>query len=106
MRTLTERLVDLAQHDGVTMNAAQKRKAMKQANEGLYALTHNAYTPFLPITDVDSILTAAGFNSTEPAIWCGHEGRSHEAVGFGVWLTLTWYKMPETGNYEVVAYVS
>jgi hypothetical protein len=78
-------------------------KARKVANERLAAMP--TYHPFIPIEDIDSILTAAGFNGMEPAIFCGREGRSNEPVGEKTWLSMTWYKMP-SGNYEIVAYVS
>jgi hypothetical protein len=78
-------------------------KARKVANKLLAAL--EVYYPFIPTTEIDNALLAAGLNELEPAIYCSEEGRSHEQVGANTWLSLTWYKMP-SGRYEIVAYVS
>lgn len=34
------------------------------------------------------------------------QGRAHFEIGFGVWMTLSWYKLPVTGRFEVVAYAN
>ena len=59
----------------------------------------------VPLDTVNDALTTYGFDSLEPMILCGREGRIHEYVGRDKWLALSWYKM-ESGRYEVVAYVS
>jgi len=82
-------------------NKQNKRNANNALSE-LSKVYHNS----IPLADIDGILTANGFNALEPAIYCGREGRSHESVGNGVFISLTWYKMELTGRYEVVAYVS
>jgi hypothetical protein len=83
---------------------ANEYAARKTTNRRLASLPN--YHPFIPLADIDAILTQAGFNATEDAIYCGREGRSTEKVGENTWLSLTWYKMEVTGNYEIVAYVS
>jgi hypothetical protein len=64
------------------------------------------YHDGLPIQQIDDILDAYDFKETEPAIYCGRDGRSNEKVGDRTWLALSWHKMEESGRYEVVAYVS
>jgi hypothetical protein len=86
------------------MANVNESRARKAANKLLASMAN--YHPFLPLADIDAILTSVGLKATEPAIYCGREGRSREQVGENTWLCLTWYKMEVTGNYEVVAYVS
>ena len=86
------------------LNTATENKSRKAANKALAALPN--YHESLPIGTIDAILTGNGFTATEPAIYCGREGRAAFQVGPRTFLTLTWYKMPETGRYEVVSYLS
>jgi len=78
-------------------------KARTVANRLLAKLAN--YHQFIPTTEIDAALTAAGFNAMEDAIYCGREGSVHEQVGDKTWISMTWYKM-ESGMYEIVAYVS
>jgi hypothetical protein len=87
------------------MKASEEKKARKKANDGLHAMCSNRFHESIPLTEMDGILTAAGFNATEEAIYCGREGSSHEQVGERTWLAMQWYKM-ESGKYEINAYVS
>jgi hypothetical protein len=87
----------------MNMTSKQKKAAKNAVNTALYAIN---YSDGLPVTKIDGILSSNGFEETEPAIYCGREGRSHQPVGFGVYLALSWYKMEPTGRYEIVAYVS
>lgn len=85
--------------------ARQRRQRLtKQANEALYKLGLT-YHESIPLATVDGILSAADLNPLEQMILCGREGRIHEDVGSGLWLSLSWYKMA-SGRYEVVAYIS
>ena len=86
------------------MTATQERSARKRVNESLYRLGLT-YWECIPLSCIDNILTEEGFRETEPAIYCGREGTSHERVGDHTWFTMTWHKM-ESGKYEVTAYVS
>jgi hypothetical protein len=79
-------------------------KARQKANKMLAAMPN--YFPFIPNAELDSILTGAGFQAMEAAIYCGREGRVTEQVGPKTWITMTWHKMEVTGRYEIVAYVS
>jgi hypothetical protein len=54
---------------------------------------------------MNAVLEEHGFNTLEPAIYCGREGKVHEQVGKRTWITFTWYKMG-SGQYELVAYLS
>lgn len=87
------------------MTTAQERAARNRVNEALYQLGRE-YHNGLPIAEIDAILTANGLQATEPAIYCGRDGRSNEKVGERTYLSLSWHKMEVTGRYEVVAYVN
>ena len=80
------------------------KKATKRVNDQLYNLGLQ-YWNYLPIFEIDSILVEFGFDATEPAIYCGREGNTHEPVGDGKFLSMTWHKM-ESGRYEIVAYLN
>lgn len=85
--------------------ARQRRQRLnKQANEALYKLGLT-YHESIPLATVDAILSAADLNPLEAMILCGREGRIHEDVGNGLWLSLSWFKMT-SGRYEIVAYIS
>lgn len=86
------------------MTATQERSARKRVNDALYDMGL-LYWHSIPLANIDAILTHGGFRETEPAIYCGREGTSHERVGDYTWFTMTWHKM-ESGKYEVTAYVS
>lgn len=62
------------------------------------------YFPQIPIKEIQSILDTFELKIPD-GIYCGHEGESMEEVGSGVWLRMTWYRMP-SGKFEIVAYVS
>ncbi len=82
-----------------------RARMKRHANSALYDLNHNRYHDSIPVYDVDVILAQYGYNTLEPAIYCGREGQIHEQVDARTWLTMTWYKM-ESGRYEIVAYLS
>ena len=83
---------------------ASEKTRRNRANNALHAISRT-YHCGLPIAEIDSILTANGFEATEPAIYCGAEGSSHEKIGPNSWLSFTWYKM-ESGRYEITTYLS
>ena len=84
-------------------NATATTPNRRKANKALAALTQ--YYPTLPMATIDGILEANGFAVTEPAIYCGREGRVNMPVGCKTYLTMSWYRM-DSGRYEVVAYLS
>ena len=86
------------------MDAKSERRARREVNAHLSDMGAR-YHDGIPVQEIDGILCQHGFNATEPAIYCGREGRAHEQVGEKTWLSLTWFKMP-SGRYEIVAYVS
>ena len=87
------------------MDAGTERKARKKAKDTFYDLCHNKYYDGLALSLIDEILQSNGFTGLEPAIYCGRDGQCHEQVGKRTWVTLTWHKM-ESGNYEIVVYLS
>jgi hypothetical protein len=68
------------------------------------------YHDGLPISEITEILIQNGLPVLEDGLYCGHEGKFSEPLGkFGkrcLYLHLSWYRMPETGRYEIVAYVN
>lgn len=79
----------------------------RKANAALAKLTSNRYFDSLPLHEVGAILTENGFNDEAVhGVFCGREGRFNEQVGDKTWILITWYKMPVTGQYEVVSYLS
>ena len=88
------------------MNTTVKLKqAANRVNGVLYRLGLK-YHDYIPVYEIDSALVNNGFEATEPAIYCGADGQIHEEVGHGMYLTMTWHKMEETGRYEIVAYLN
>ena len=80
------------------------KKATDQVNNGLYDLGLK-YHDYIPVYEIDSILVQNGFDATEPAIYCGRDGKTHDEVGHGKFLSMSWHKM-ESGRYEIVAYLN
>lgn len=78
------------------------RQACGHVNRELSDLS-KVYHEHLPIREIDDILVLYGFNPTEPAIYCGADGQTHESVGHGKFLS--WHRM-ESGRFEVIAYLN
>lgn len=89
------------------MSTADKKKAVKRANDVLSDDIGKKYHAAIPLQRVSDILDVNGFDPAKVGngIYVGESGRLHEPVGHGVYLTMTWYKMP-SGRYEIVAYLS
>lgn len=83
---------------------AKLRRAQIEVNSRLYDLG-KVYHAYIPVYEIDSILVDNGFEATEPAIYCGADGKDHQEVGHGKYLSLAWHKM-ESGRYEIVAYLN
>lgn len=93
-------------HIAPVMNAtATKIKAAdrKKLNSKFCTLC-KTYFPHIPTQEIKTILNEFGLD-LEDGIYTGRSGESIEHVGAGVYLRLTWYKL-ESGNFEIVAYVS
>jgi len=86
------------------MDSKQLRKACVQVNDKFYQLGL-LYLDYIPVYQIDEILVEAGFEATEPAIYCGRDGNIHEEVGHGKYLSMSWHKM-ESGRYEITAYLN
>lgn len=89
------------------MSPADKKKAMKKANDALAGDIAKKYHNSIPLQNISDILEVSGFDTSKlgNGIFVGQSGRVHEPVGYGVYLTMTWYKM-DSGRYEIVAYLS
>lgn len=78
-------------------------KYRAKINKALDALCKR-YFKEIPISEIQSILNEFELKIPD-GIYCGREGESMEEIGNGVWLRMTWYKL-QSGNFEIVAYVS
>lgn len=86
---------------------AQLRSDLKALNVELANLTRNRYFESCFPNEIARAIEAAGFSTDNlDGVYAGREGRVHEDIGRGIWLTLTWHKMEVTGTYEVVAYAN
>jgi hypothetical protein len=94
--------------------ARTDRSAAKRANDALHDLTAKQYFSAIPLDRIYDIIEEAGltFDAEEKScILCGREGKATWELFFDGkpakrMLVATWYKMEQTGRYEVVAYVS
>jgi hypothetical protein len=86
------------------MTPSELKKACKRVNDKFYTLGL-LYHDGVPVNLIDTLLVDNGFEATEPAIYCGRDGKVHEEVGHGKWLSLTWHKM-ESDRFEIVAYLN
>ena len=87
------------------MHASTERSNRRRVNNDLFRMGQT-YHESLPLAFIDEVLRMNNFKPLADGIYCGREGKVTEQVGERTWLTMTWYKMPNTGRYEVVAYVS
>lgn len=79
----------------------------RRANSALATLTSGRYFDCLPLHEVGTILTENGFSDDAVhGIFCGREGRFNEQVGDKTWIQFSWYKMENTGRFEIVTYLS
>jgi len=95
------------------MDSTAKRKATKKLNGLLEPVNKTRYpgkaAAFGVIQDA---IASCGFDwhefedETVAGKVNGNEGRKHLPIGNGIFITVTWYKMEVTGNYEIVAYAS
>jgi len=86
---------------------AKMATRLRKVNSELYQLGLEFHdTLSYSLNTIDRILTKHGFAtpSAEP-IFSGLEGRLHQEVGEGKWLTVSWHRF-DTGRYEVTAYVN
>jgi hypothetical protein len=91
--------------DAATKRRDEKRNRTK-ANAELAALGRRYHTG-MPIQTIREILERYGFNpEAMDGIYTGHEGKMHEQAGPNTWISMTWHKMPRTGTWEIVAYLS
>ena len=77
---------------------------LKRVNDFLHALGLY-YHETLPLSDIDTILEANGF---QPPMWSysSQKGETQRhAVGTDKWLTASFHRM-DSGRWEVVAYVN
>lgn len=96
----------MASYDYRTAAGPSEKSRQSKANKALDVLCKKYYKS-LPLDEIKKVLKDNGFNEDAvDGIYTGREGRSHEQVGPKSWLSMTWHKMEESGNWEVVAYIS
>lgn len=84
----------------------EEAAARKKANNDL-AILSRKYHHGMPIQEIKDILQKYGFNpEVMDGIYTGEEGKIHEQTGPRTWIAMTWHKLPRTGLWEIVAYLS
>ncbi len=101
-----------------TLGEGMKWPTVKKAtNQFIYALTKNIYHDAVPLREIHEFLAAHGAEILDDegqpfrGFITGREGKTTFPITFkgqkvNSVLVLQWYKMPVTGKYEVVSYVS
>jgi len=90
-----------------TVDPKQEKSHRDKATKEIVALTTNKYFQSIPAKEIGEILTKHGFDEEAMfGIYTGRQGKIHEQVGPKTWISMTWYKMEESGKYEIVAYLS
>jgi len=95
---------------GPEVDKAKARRDEKRnrtrANNDLAAIGRR-YHSSMPLQEMKEILAKYGFNpEAMDGIYTGEEGKMHEQAGPNTWISMTWHKMPRTGTWEIVAYLS
>ncbi len=84
----------------------QESRNRKNANGDLAALSRR-YHDNLPLQEMRDILQKHGFDpNSMDGIYTGEDGKMHEQCGPRTWVAMTWHKLPRTGVWEIVAYLS
>jgi len=84
-----------------------EKKHRDQVNVEFDKLTKNKYFKSIPLKEIKEILENKGFETESlDGIYTGKDGKVHEQVGPKTWFYMTWHKMEESGNYEIVCYLS
>jgi hypothetical protein len=95
---------------GVYYNKITEQKARDRVNIKLGKIsTHNEHTYYtrIPWGHIMDAVTSEGFDGAMLTnINDNRPGRVHVNVGGNTWLLVTWYIMPVSKKYEIIAYVS
>lgn len=84
----------------------EEARNRRQANGELAALGQR-YHASMPIQEIKEILKKYRFDpEAMDGIYTGHDGKMHEQCGPKTWIAMTWHKLPRTGTWEIVAYLS
>jgi hypothetical protein len=66
-----------------------------------------SYYDHLPIVRISNLVEEWGFSAEDlEGIYCGHEGRTHQSIGDGKFIVITWARVGDRGRFEIVSYVS
>ena len=89
-----------------TLTRADIKRQLRKLNNGLRALTYNAYFDGIPVNQLAELAGENGFDTADfEGIYTGREGRATVDLGHGASMAFTWYKMG-SGRYEIVAYAT
>jgi hypothetical protein len=88
------------------MGPKAEAAARKKANNDL-AMLSRKYHSAMPLQEIKDILQKHGFDPrVMDGIYTGEEGKMHEQCGSKTWIAMTWHKLPKTGLWEIVVYLS
>lgn len=87
-----------------------KQSLCNKLNKALSKLTWGKYFPDIPLKSLGDIFNQYGVDiAFLDGIYCGRSGETSQLIPIGdsksIFWRMTWYKM-ESGNYEIVCYVS
>jgi hypothetical protein len=109
-RSITPKYIVKVNHAGTVQSTDSAWNPRLESYDRAMANSELAQLPIyhasIPISEIDAILHRHNFKAMEEGIYCGRIGRVHEQVGIRTHLVMTWYKMEESGQYEIVAYLS
>jgi hypothetical protein len=95
---------------GIYYNKLTEQKARDRVNRKLGKITtHNEHTYYtkIPWSLIMEAVTSEGFDGAMITNINDYKpGRVHVNVGGNTWLLVTWYIMPVSKKYEIIAYVS
>lgn len=88
------------------MEPKAEAAARKHANNDLAKLSRK-YHSEMPLQEMRDILKKYGFDPrVMDGIYTGDDGKMNEQCGHKTWLAMTWHKLPKTGLWEIVTYLS
>jgi len=83
-----------------------EKQRLDTVNKALAKLTEAIYMPNIPIEEAKEILEQNGFNTSQiEGKGRNDEGAYRGPIAENASFVMTWYKMPVSGNYEIVTYV-
>lgn len=89
-----------------TMPAPQEARARNKANGELADLS-SRYHATMPLPEIKAILEKNGFDGNAvDGVYTGREGRMNEKCGSRSYLSMHWFQLEKTKQWEITAYIS